>query len=110
MVKWQHADRMQVMALEELTTQPRGLWWLSFATEERFLGACVVEAYGIITAVLETHRLKINPGGSVAAWSLPSEPDLSRWANQLLTRRDVGEMDAWLDENYPGGPQGGSRR
>lgn len=57
--------------------------WLSFADGDlpagsQFLGVCLVLAYGIIGAVMEAHRLGINPGGEVAGWLLgpgPLPPD-----------------------------------
>jgi hypothetical protein len=110
MVNQQHANRMQLQALQEVTTEPLGWWWLSFATSERFLGVCIVEAHGIITAVLEASRKEINPGGAVQAYPFPPGNLVPRWVNQLLTRHDVQEMDTWLYENYPDGPQGGSSR
>ena len=41
----------------------RGRWyWLSFATDYEFLGACVVWAHGMETAVLHARNLKISSG------------------------------------------------
>jgi hypothetical protein len=38
---------------------------------QRFLGACIVEAHGLITAVQRAHQLGINPGGAVIPYDTP---------------------------------------
>jgi hypothetical protein len=38
----------------------------------RFLGACIVEAYGVVTAVQKAHRLGVNPGGAVVVYDAPA--------------------------------------
>ncbi len=72
-------------------------YYLSFAGDEGFRGACVVQADDFISAVQETHRRKINPGGQVmgdefpACETLPSED----YRNRLLSRNDI--LKIWPD-------------
>ena len=49
----------------------------------RFLGACIVEAYGVITAVQKAHRLGINPGGAVVVYDAPAHDPCVR--DRLIT-------------------------
>ena len=85
-------------------------WYLSFADERGFLGACIVEAdpalavpdrpgapgggsHPITCAIRRAHQLKINPGGQVAGIPLPPGrlPEV-RLLNRLLTREEVGKL------------------
>ncbi len=51
-------------------------WWLSFAGETEFLGACVVRAESSKAAHQLATRLGLNPGGSVMILPLPEGEDL----------------------------------
>lgn len=42
-----------------------GYWWLSFADDSGFLGACIVYGDDAIDAVRMSHDAKCNPGGEV---------------------------------------------
>lgn len=47
---------------------PEQLWWLSFASDDGFLGACIVEAPGFLSAISVAHSKGVNPGGEVRGW------------------------------------------
>ncbi len=52
----------------------KNLWWLSFADDEGFRGACVVdvgEDDDFLQAVMISHSLGINPGGQVLGDTCP---------------------------------------
>jgi hypothetical protein len=77
--------------------EPARLWYLSFADESGWKGACIVPAAGILTAVLVCNRLGINPGGEVLAIPVPDHvaPLLPReTVGRLLTIKD---MDRYFD-------------
>jgi hypothetical protein len=52
-------------------------WWLSFVDTDTnsLLGACLVQAYDVVTAAKAAWDNGCNPGGQVAAWRMPS-PDI----------------------------------
>jgi hypothetical protein len=52
----------------------------------RFFGACIVEAYGVVTAVQKAHRLGINPGGAVVVYDAPAHDPSAR--DRLITSDD----------------------
>lgn len=72
--------------------QPEGLWYLSFASEAGFLGGCIVKAHGLTTAVQRTHRLNINPGGSVMSSELKPEMIPVDYLDRLLTKDQLTEI------------------
>ena len=74
----------------------RGWWYLSFATEEEFLGGLYLEASGPVEACMIAGLLGLNPGGEVLAWPVTPEkleqfaqnvPDEKRY--RLLTKEEV---------------------
>jgi hypothetical protein len=67
------------------TLEPRLLYFTDpdAPAGQRFLGACIVEAPGFISAIDKAHRLGINPGGAVVAYDTPKH-DLS-FRNRLIT-------------------------
>jgi hypothetical protein len=81
----------------------RRLYWLSFVDttlsdppEEQvsggggFLGVCIVEADSAFEAVMESHRLKINPGGEVAIYGPAPDGVYPEDAlNRLLTAEEA---------------------
>lgn len=67
------------------------LWYLSFAGEGGFRGACVVDGEDIVGAVKEAHRLGINPGGQVLGIVVPLEEMERLPAGKLLTYADLQE-------------------
>lgn len=70
-------------------------YYLSFATDERFLGALVLKAFGKSDVVLMSHELKLNPGGSVMILEMADEfPDPPpEFTNRLLNKADLDELD-----------------
>jgi hypothetical protein len=88
---------MEMMRSQE-GTQSLGWWFLGFSDKEKLLGGCFVEARGHRTALDESHRRKINPGGQVLHVPIPPEiietiPKNAR--NRLLTK---AELDAIMSE------------
>ena len=47
-------------------TDDRDVYYLSFATNEGWLGGCYARGWGEVDAVAEASTLGINPGGEVA--------------------------------------------
>jgi len=90
-------NRVNDLARAELN-QPLRPYYMSFADEEGFRGAVIVEARGPVTALAIANILGINPGGQVVTIEIPpGSPMLSTpeaW-NRLLSRQDV--------ENFWGG-------
>jgi len=65
------ARRAQILT-DELS-QPLRWWYLSYAVDEGFLGAVVLEAHGELHAIELAQRLNLSPGGQVAVWEVPAE-------------------------------------
>lgn len=70
------------------------IWYLSFAGEEGWRGAVVLEADTLNEAITLSHRNGINPGGDVKSFEIPLDhplveqfPDECR--NRLLTKEDL---------------------
>ncbi len=90
--------RVEALLIEE-ARQPMGLWYLSFAEPGKFNGGVFVEARGHTSALRESHRLGINPGGQVlhfpilpvVAFRIPQT-----LRNKLLTRLELDELDRTL--------------
>jgi hypothetical protein len=74
-----------------------GLFYLSFATDAGFLGACVVEARTVAHAARRCHELGINPGGEVLGAPIPNELR-SKWLPFLNKRVGKAELDAAFDD------------
>lgn len=99
-------QRVADQVKQEMSTNPLTWWWLSFASPDRpkgdqFLGACIVQAYGVVTASLQAHANKCNPGGQIQATPFPPRVDPDVWANRLLTRDECTEFDRWMAMTYP---------
>lgn len=77
-------------AAEEIMTE-RCWYYTSFAGEKGFLGATIVLACGPVTAILESHRLGINPGGEAMTIKVPNgkEALIEGKTNRLLTREEA---------------------
>jgi len=77
------------------------LFYLSFAGEEGWLGACYVEAASFELAMFEAHRQGCNPGGEIAAWDVDflAEDLGDEWRNRLLTKADLRRMDVAFGGN-----------
>lgn len=67
-------------------------WYLSFADEPGFLGACIVQAPDGLAAVSVSHNLQINPGGQVLILQA-NESILSKFPmadrDRLLTEQEL---------------------
>ena len=73
--------------IAEESRRALGWFYLSFAAEDGFLGAIIVWAHGILTAVERASDLGMNPGGDVLCCPIPRQPDSSRrfsWASPWL--------------------------
>jgi len=72
--------------------QALGWFYLSFANERRFLGAVIVWAHGILTAIESAAAMGIDPGGEVLCYAIARQQigrvpaDLR---NRLLTEAEV---------------------
>ena len=76
-------------ALARERNEPCEWMYISFC-DEKFLGAVIIQAPGIATAILRCHQLGINPGGQALAVSL--DPDLlppPEARERLLTKEEV---------------------
>lgn len=99
-------ERVHLHADLEIMTQPPAWWWLSFVDDNlpqggQFIGACIVRAHGMVSAVREAHEQSCNPGGQVQGTPFPDHVDLTEWANRLLSRNQVSEFDQWMTRTYP---------
>jgi hypothetical protein len=54
-------------------TDDRSLWYISFASEDGFLGAIVVMAIDAAGAIDRANQLGINPGGEAAIIEIPPD-------------------------------------
>lgn len=87
------------------------LFYLSFTGDSGFLGACLVEVgdvnpdsrVGRATAIRESWRLKLNPGGEVYSGALSAEGEARvprEVIGRLLTlddlRKTFGDLQPWL--------------
>jgi hypothetical protein len=88
-MKAKERDKRLAAALEsEEAAGQMGWWWLSFSGDDSgFLGVCIVEAFGMASAVRKAHQLGINPGGEVVGCQV-SAGDPAH-ANRLLTREEA---------------------
>jgi hypothetical protein len=85
-------ERAQRVADER--KQSPGWFYLSFATQDEFLGAAIVRAHGILTAVQRASELGIYPGGEIMCQAILRR-NLSRFPrdlrNRLLSPQEVCE-------------------
>lgn len=68
-------------------------FYISFATDEGFRGATVVQADDAAGAVEEATTRGLNPGGEAAIMEIPpeaeSEPDMLAMVNRLVGREEM---------------------
>jgi hypothetical protein len=68
-------------------------WYISFSSEDEFLGATVVQAANAEAALLEASARNLNPGGQAAIAEVPTEaesdPDMLATINRLLSRDEL---------------------
>lgn len=71
--------------------EPSGWWWLSYAGEESFNGAVVIEAEDFLSACIIASSRSLNPGGQVAGVPIPTAAlvrILESDRNRLLSKGD----------------------
>lgn len=71
-------------------------YYMSFANNEEFLGALIIEADNEFDMMIKSHLSGHNPGGEIQFLTIPEEaidklPD--KYKDRLLTREEVEEMD-----------------
>lgn len=54
------------------------LLWLSFATDDEFLGVVITEAPDVMAGAAKCHALGINPGGQVLSFEIPEDAPKER--------------------------------
>jgi hypothetical protein len=70
-----------------------GCWWyLSFANDEKFLGAVCVYGMGDKMMLMTLGSLNLNPGGEVVMHTIPEGPP-KKWRGRLLSKEEIEEMD-----------------
>jgi hypothetical protein len=83
------------------TSLPKRTWWLSFATDDRFLGVAVVGPAETVEVAAEMAReLGIHPGGEVAG--LPNPPAIDacigpQWRGRLLSRPEARQLEREIE-------------
>lgn len=93
------SELKRLVALAEADAEISELrWhWLSFADDNGWLGCAVVQARGFPMAVIESHRLKINPGGEVQGLEIPFTVDPPEaLCNRII--KDKAELDRLSEE------------
>lgn len=75
-------------------------WWLSFATDDGFLGVAIVgPAAHILDAIRIAHALDCNPGGGVKGFQFPPgkiDKVPESYRDRLLTREECARVDALM--------------
>ena len=73
-----------------------GFYYLSYADDVGFRGACIVRGRCVVTAGFEARRLGISPGGQVLGAHVPKEElPAEQWRNRLLTEQELKQI--WPD-------------
>jgi len=72
-------------------------YYLSFADSdrpsgERFLGALILEASGVVDAARRAHAIGENPGGEVLSWEITDLPP-EEYRARLLSKDDLRDMN-----------------
>lgn len=75
----------------EASDEPK-VHWLSFTGSEGWLGANIVLAHHAMDAIDKSHRLGINPGGSVMGFQPDPVPPVE-FFDRLLKKEDLELMD-----------------
>lgn len=86
-------EHVDTLIAQELEHGELSWWWLSFADERlpvgsQFLGVTIVEAAGMVTAIVRAGILGLNPGGQVLVFRLKRVPS-EEWRYRLLTRAEA---------------------
>lgn len=92
--------------LNQEKTKPKKLLWLSFAGADGFRGAVITKERGIMTAIVRTRQLGINPGGEVRCEEIDGPRDVMRvyegMQDRLLSKADLKKLAA--DNGWTGWP------
>lgn len=79
-----------LLAEVELHEEPERTWYLSFASDDGFVGAVVLKAHGPVTARIKVSRLGIQIKGEMIAFAIPErvipEP---QFFDKLLCKEEV---------------------
>ena len=74
-------------------------WWISFASEEGFLGVCIVEGVTFDDALQNAWSRGCNPGGEAQGTRIPIEDAVGKWEmNHLYTKDELmarGDVVKW---------------
>ena len=99
--------RVTELMLEEMKN-PLRWWYLSFADEQAFRGAVLIQAKGPTTALKRCHDLKLSPRGQVYIVDIPEDklPD-EQWTYRVLGieeleaafKEPVKSIKQWEEEN-----------
>lgn len=85
--------RIRSAILSDMETGSPAWYYLSFADETGFLGACIVNALGYADAMRQSHIAGCNPGGEVSTVKIPDDAPLKdEWKNRLLSFQDMVDM------------------
>ena len=80
-------------------------WYISFATDDGFLGATVVEGNSAKSALAAATLRGLNPGGEAAILEVPPEsessPDVVAMKNRLVSEAEMLAMGGIKGENLP---------
>lgn len=68
--------------------QPLQWWYLSFVKDGHFAGAAIVRGRGVTSAMMESHRLRLNPGGEIMSFPVGDKPLYP--VNRLLSKEELG--------------------
>lgn len=98
-------ERVFSQVQAEQQSNPLTWWWLSFVDPDRpegdkFVGACIVQGWGVVSASMEAHARKCNPGGQVKGVPFPEHVDASEWAHTVLNREQVDQFNQWMENRY----------
>lgn len=79
--------------LAEEAKEPLRWWYLSYAKEEGFQGAIIIQAHGMVEACYLSKHRNISPGGEVWCHPIPDEHlPAPEHRNRLLTKAELDEI------------------
>jgi hypothetical protein len=82
------------------------MWWLSFADDDGFRGACIVHGETLEIALVASHQVGCNPGGEVMGVELPPESARLVRPERLGVLLDLKACEAVSVETDPAGHGG----
>lgn len=87
-------ERNRILIEEERAASKgaTSLWYLSYASEEKFLGGVIVRAFGFIHACQRARDLGISGNGQIRGVPVPSvEAPPAKYLDKLLTLAELEE-------------------